>query len=427
MYARSYLAVLFCAFCETTIGQTRSGGGSETLSDKYPVGASYAAAPPLIAQEKTPATPVSAARNFLKDVDSAPQDPVPNRPTPFAQVQESDISEPEPWKLFNTKNIEIGGWSQTGYHTRSTGMFNNSPDSVRQHQMWLVAEKVADGSEGMGFGFRMDYVYGTDGPDSQAFGNPAGAWDEGWDNGAFYGSAIPQLYVEVASGDFSVKAGHFFTIAGYEVVQSTGNFFYSHAYTMFSAEPFTHTGVLSTYVMGDLTFYGGWTAGWDTGFATNDGNNFLGGVGLDLTDDWNVTYITTIGRIGNGTDQQGYSHSIVSKMALSDRLTLINQTDLVDFDGPVSGRRYATGLNNYLIYKMNDCWSAGTRFEWFKTEVGPGDAADLYSLTTGLNYKPGANITLRPEIRWSRVDDGVLIPTEDNNRYGFGCDAILLF
>lgn len=348
-------------------------------------------------------------------------------PAPAPALETAD--EPnQPWKLFQTNQIDLGGWSQTGYHTRSDGMFNNSPDSIRQHQTWFFAEKKADGANGADFGFRMDYVYGTDGPDTQAFGNPAGVWDEDWDNGGFYGNAIPQLYGEFALADVSIKVGHFFTPVGYEVVPATGNFFYSHSYTMYNAEPFTHTGALATIAMNDdLTAYAGWTAGWDTGFAGNEGSTFLGGAAVDLNEETNLTYIATVGRIGNGTDQSGYSHSIVLNRSLTERLQFISQSDLVDFEGDLSGRRFAIGWNNYLILQLNDRWSAGTRFEWWRTELAPGNDADLYSVTTGLNFRPGTNVVIRPEIRWNRDNDGFIIPTSDNNRTGFGCDLIFTF
>ena len=62
----------------------------------------------------------------------------------------------------------------------------------------------------------------------------------------------------------NVKFGHFYTLIGYEVVPAIGNFFYTHAYTMQYGEPFTHTGVLTTWVPNDqLTIIGGITNGWD--------------------------------------------------------------------------------------------------------------------------------------------------------------------
>lgn len=123
--------------------------------------------------------------------------------------------------------FNIGGWSNVGYHTaNNNNSFNNYADRVQLQQQWLYAEKVADGSDGIGFGARMDYVYGTDAPDTQSFGINNNHWDNNWNNGGIYGHAIPQLYGEVAVGDLSVKAGHFFTIIGNGVVQATGNFFY---------------------------------------------------------------------------------------------------------------------------------------------------------------------------------------------------------
>ncbi len=365
------------------------------------------------------------------DADAAAGD-VPGTLPAIAAASETADSEAvdtevKPWKLFRSTNLDLGGWSQTGYHNRSTGMFNNRPDQLQLHQQWFYAEKKADGEHGTDFGFRMDYVYGTDGPDTQAFGNPPGSWDEGWDNGGAYGHAIPQLYGEIASGDFSVKVGHFFTPVGYEVVQAPGNFFYSHAYTMYNAEPFTHSGALATLAMGDLTTYAGWSNGWDTGFADNGGSTFLGGASLDLNEETNLTYITTIGRIGNGTDQQGYSHSIVLNRQLTDRTSWIAQSDLLDFDGTLFADRKAFGINNYLITQLNDRWSTGTRFEWWRPEVAPGDRADLYSLTFGLNWKPHCNMVFRPEVRWSRDDAGIVVPAPDNNRLGFGIDLIVTF
>ena len=94
--------------------------------------------------------------------------------------------------------FDIGGWTQIGYHDKSNGVFNAHPDALRLHQQWLYAERVADGSDGLDFGFRFDAMYGVDGANTQAFGNPPGSWDflNGFDHG-IYGWALPQAYGEV--------------------------------------------------------------------------------------------------------------------------------------------------------------------------------------------------------------------------------------
>jgi hypothetical protein len=189
-----------------------------------------------------------------------------------------------PFELFpeTSSGVKIGGWTQVGYHNKSSlyDLFNQYPNHVALHQQWLYAERVADGSCGWDWGFRIDAMYGIDADNTQSFGNAYGKFDfsDAFTHGE-YGFAIPQVYVEVANGDLSIIAGHFYTLIGYEVVTAPDNFFYSHAWTMNNSEPFTHTGALATYQVDDrLTAYGGWTLGWDTGFNQfNNGSSFLGG------------------------------------------------------------------------------------------------------------------------------------------------------
>ncbi len=137
----------------------------------------------------------------------------------FASMTACEVG--EPWTLFGEHcGWSAGGWTDIGYHSNNTNFnFNNYANRVQLQQQWLWAQKVADGSEGLGLGGRIDYLYGTDAPDTQAFGIANNHWDNSWDNGGAYGHALPQVYFEAAYGDTSVKVGHFFTIIGQEVVQ----------------------------------------------------------------------------------------------------------------------------------------------------------------------------------------------------------------
>ena len=320
-----------------------------------------------------------------------------------------------------------------GYHngitplstTRNQGLaFNDHPHRFNLHQGWLFAEKVADGSCGLDWGFRADVMYGVDAAQTQAFGNPAGSFDFGgsWTRGAGYGFALPQLYGELASGDWSVKIGHFYTLIGYEVVTAPDNFFYSHALTMFNSEPFTHTGALATYSAGDnMTLYGGWTAGWDTGFdQLNNGSSFLGGFSTSLSDDVTFTYIATAGELG--WRGNGYSHSLVLDVAVSDKLQYVVQSDLVrtndhDANPATPGKDDDIGINQYLIYSLSDKVGVGTRVEWWKNE-----GRSQYAATVGVNVKPMDNVIIRPEIRhdWK-------LAAPDSTATTFGMDAIITF
>lgn len=369
-------------------------------------------------------------------------------------------------KLFKgaASSIDFGGWLEYGYRGNSgpydpvdgaTDLnFNDnftgfgSRQKLGLNQGWVFAEKVADGSQGTGFGFRMDLMYGLDADDTQAFGNTPGHWDyqNGFDHG-IYGWAVPQFYLEIASGDLNVKVGHFFTLVGYEVVPAPDNFFYSHAYTMFNNEPFTHSGILGTYKVSDsATVYGGWVAGWDTGFERVDGGSmFLGGASVGLGDNVTATYICTVGNAGARADK-GYSHSLVFDVILTEKLNYVIQTDLVDFEKDTLGD-HQFAINQYLFYTVTDRFSIGARAEWWKTggegATGGLGAFDVYEVTAGVNIKPlvetdaDGNVTgdwlvIRPEVRHDWTPDlpqGLTFPdgADSLNYTTFGIDMILTY
>ncbi len=358
-------------------------------------------------------------------------------------------------------DLRVGGWMQIGYHSAGVGAnsragrFNDYPDHLQLHQAWLYAEKLADGRNGLSTGGRIDYLYGTDGPNTQAFGTDNfgedSTWDNDWDHGGFYGHAIPQLYGEVAYGDVAVKFGHFYTIIGYEVVSAPDNFFYSHGWQMNNIEPFTHTGALATVTLSDsMTAYGGYSMGWDSGFADN-GDSFLGGLAWNVTDKCSLTYTTSIGRFDEDVDRQnngvrgpvqfnerGQMHSLTTRYRMSDRFAFISQKDWIATelqDG--TDWRQSSGFTNYFLYDLNRDYSAGLRFEYWRVEgakfVDSGDPQNVYMLTLGLNCRPTTDLIIRPEVRWdwSHQENGMaqlnLNEEGESSQATFGIDAILKF
>ena len=325
--------------------------------------------------------------------------------------------------MLGIEGLDVGGWTQFGYHDNATPLsaaygdglaFNDVPDQLNLQQQWFYIGKTADASCGADWGFRADIVYGTDAQKTQAFGNPGNEWDVPWDHGV-YGWALPQLYGEIAVGDLSVIVGHFYTLTGYEVVTAPDNFFYSHALTMFNSEPFTHTGVLTTYTgFEGLTIYNGWSLGWDTGFAnTNSGNSYLGGVGVELMDSVSLTYILNWGNFGarDGGNNDSYSHSVVLDVALTDKLQYVLQSDYLRTDVEDD-----FGINQYLIYNWNDLLDFGARIEWWKDE-----GVSFNEATFGANVHLLDNLNLRPEYRkdWS--------PGTGLDQDTFGCDLVLTY
>jgi hypothetical protein len=331
--------------------------------------------------------------------------------------------------------LVIGGWAEGVYMDNNVPLsqdyndllsMDDVPDHFHGGQEWVYMGMVADGSNGLGAGFRIDALYGTDAQKTQSFGNPnsngaagqrnSGTFDASWDNGE-YGWAMPQLYGELAYGDLSVKMGHFFTPLGYEVIPVTGNFFRSHSYTHHNSEPFTHTGALATFGYSDtVTLYGGWSLGWDTGFdQLNGGNTAIGGFAVEPVEDITFTYLSTYGNFGlidNGGDDS-YSHSVVIVASLTDSLDYIFQSDYLDTDNTDIDD---IGINQYLIYSLNDLIGLGGRIEWWKR-----DGVSFYEATSGVNIHVLDNVVIRPEWRqdWSpgaNIDEDTIL-----------CDVIVTF
>jgi hypothetical protein len=422
-------------------------------------------------QQPTHARPVSLNYTYYaQDADPDQTAPSPSD-VPPPTVEDAMImqDEPEvaddyaceedggPVHLFHEcHGIQVGGWVNGGIYANGDGvtsgtgnlpvLFPQSSDGFQMDQLWIYAEKaLPDDPCCHDWGFRIDYVFGTDGPDTQAFGDIG--WDNGWNSSRDYGSAIPQLYVEYGNSDMSVKAGHFYTIIGYEVVPAPDNFFYTHAYTMLYAEPFTHTGVLVSKSLGcNLSVTGGWTQGWDSGFNNaNDADTFLGSISWTSCDEkLGVTYAVSAGDFGgeivDGNEGNIYMHSLVATYQINECMEYVLHHDYFNNTDTAAGTLTATGINQYLFYTLSSCYKLGLRAEWFNDEDGarvaqpdgnPGGygGGDFYSVTAGLNYTPNSNVIIRPEVRYDwfhGVGDPFGDGTEDEMFY-YGFDFIVLF
>ena len=348
----------------------------------------------------------------------------------------------EPWQLFGDyKRISVGGWAQLGYQSRqqsfggppspsqpnATQGFNDYPDHLQLQQGWMFAEKAIDASCGLDIGGRVDFLYGTDGQDLQAIGNWDEEFDNDWDNGSFYGSALPQLYMEVGYGDVSVKIGRMLLNAGYESAMSPNNFFYSHSYAFNNIQPYTGTGAIATYSgLENISISAGFIEGLNTGFDSN-GDTLVASVGLNLTDRLDVQYNVVGGRLlnnlGGPTVAKGAIHSIVAAYDVSCDLQYAMEATIADYDDAFSFSGPTAGISNYFIKTLNDCNSVGLRYEWLGQEYDDGEKVDFHELTLGWNHRRSANLIIRPEVRWDWINnDGF-----EDDHASFAMDAIMTF
>lgn len=352
----------------------------------------------------------------------------------------------EPWRLFGNccclkeRGIDMRGWIAAGYFGNFDSPASNwngpvtfgDRDELMLNQAYLIAEKAIDTSEqDWDLGGRIDVLFGSDYRFNIARGLSArDNFTAKWDSSRFYGWDLPQLYAEVGFRDLSVKVGRFYTIIGYQVFTAPDNFFYSIPYTFQYGEPFTHTGFLATWKVNDqLSLLGGMTNGWDNFEDVYDSQSFLGGANFTSSD--GNSKLALAGTIGDeertfGTvnpQGQRWVYSVVYSRTLTDRLSYVFQHDNGRQDGAAGGNQPAEwyGINQYLFYKVNCCWTLGLRAEWFRDDDGyrvaaPGDyaaqgfstnpasqggwAGNFYDVALGANWKPNANFIFRPELRY---------------------------
>lgn len=330
--------------------------------------------------------------------------------------------------LLKEHGINGGGWVSMGgtYATDNPDNHNNLPVTFNDrsgeyqlNQLNLFLQKAIDlESNDWGFGGRMDLMFGTDSRFTQATGLDDKLISE--NNLQFYDLAIPQAYLEVFAplgNGVTAKIGHFYTIIGHEVVTAPNNFFYSHAYTMQYAEPFTHTGVLLSYSLNNnFTLNAGSVNGWDN-FDKNLANwNFIGGLSWtndDATDA--VSWSIISGDVDDVTSNNRTMYSLVVSHSFTNQLHYVVQHDFGFQQQATALGKDASwyGINQYMFYDFTNTVSAGLRGEWFRdnngTRLNIGTPGNYFELTAGVNWKPSDWLTFRPEVRYDWADSAVNI------------------
>ena len=408
-----------------------------------------------------------SAPNYIDARQPSPSDePLPVVEMPAKNNYLAEGCACQPWRLFRQGDgcLNVYGWVDAG--VTANGQFNesryngvttfNDRHEGTLNQFYVVTERTIGDGCGFGWGGRVDLLYGTDYIFTQAIGletDPDGS--PAWNGSPFYGLAMPQAYAELGYSNLSAKLGHFYTPIGYESVMAPNNFFYSHAYTMQYGEPFTHTGALATYKVNDnVSFIGGLVNGWDGFDRVSDPLAYIGGATWTNGDALSVAFNVISGEeptLALSTAGGGYTprhmYSLVVNYQINDCWNYVVQHDMAHQDDAaalgnlpgigVNPHAEWYGVNQYLFRKINDCWTAGFRFEWFRDDDGvrvtglrpdaghplfavPGSfAGDFYEMTAGVNWKPNQNIVVRPEVRYDWYDGLYLNgiePFSDGNR-----------
>ncbi|MDO9424547.1 MAG: porin [Methylobacter sp.] len=325
--------------------------------------------------------------------------------------------------------INVGGWVSSGVsgnidspEDRFNGpvTFGDRANEFHMQQLNGYIERAVDTeAKKWDLGFRADILYGTDARfTTQANFDNTLVLDS---DSRFYKLAFPQVYATVFApigNGLTTKIGHFYTIIGNEVVTAPDNFFFSHAYTMQYGEPFTHTGILSSYPVNDnISLTGGVVSGWDSFF--QEPANFLGGVTF-TTDNQKTSLAFSVitGDVEKLDKHNRTMYSVVLSHDFTDTLHYKLQHDLgIEEKSTTADAAKWYGINQYLTYDINDKLGAGVRLEWFRDEDGakvgaigngntmPGGQNHYLAATVGLNYSPTSWLTLRPEVRYDHATE----------------------
>jgi Putative beta-barrel porin-2, OmpL-like. bbp2 len=368
----------------------------------------------------------------------------------------------------NADSPATGFNGPVGFADKDNGQFNQGYVSL--------ARTAPKNNQGWFLGGRVDALYGSDfffttaaGRDGSRVGNTPRSHNPDFT----YGLTVPQAYVEVDYNDLQVKAGHFYSIIGDESAMAKDNFFYTHSYAFMFGEPTADTGVLVRKGLNaNWTLTAGVVNGWNQ-FAvdsTNGGQNvgnFLGGIAY-ANSRFGAAFNVQTGDVsdfnvpGVGPYSGRTLLNFVATVNITERLNyLIDalygvQQESLGFNALFTPRAEWYGINQQLIYAINDKWSGGVRFEWFADPQGyvvtglrpfnqdamfrfPGN---FYDVSLALNYKPIRNLTLRGELRydWYKGQVGYVaplvpglppnLPYADNTKssqFLFGLDAIYQF
>jgi hypothetical protein len=386
---------------------------------------------------------------------------------PAAEPAAANPAPAKPWSLpepciLEQMGIQQYGWVEQGLTFNSLSPTNrwNGPvftndrsNDYEMNQLWLGWERpVKTDGCGWDIGGRIDLMYGSD----WRYGDCYGLETNLDAPNKLYGLILPQFFLEVGYNDLTVKMGHFAPSIGYEVVAAPGNFFYSHSYALGYSEPVLVTGVQADYKLNDAwNIIGGFHDGFNAFEDPNGMFHFLGGV--KWHDDEHKVSLSLMTDIGPqyAADDNQFEYTLVFKKQLSEKLLyafeqVLGGTENVSTTVP-GGYAKWYGLDQYLIYTLNPCWSAGARAEVFRDQNGsrvgglgsvgldgwpadPGFAGTFTEVTLGLNWHPHPNLVVRPEARWDMYSGSTnlqnQLPFGDGTRssqFLFATDLIFSF
>ncbi len=281
--------------------------------------------------------------------------------TPAEEDAGKNIVEKEEAK----SRLTISGWIESSFtgnfaapnDNQNFGrLFDDRSNEFVMNQAVITAERALDPKVGFDWGFKFQFLFGTDARYIHALGLLDHAMSSG-----LYQPDIPEVYLSlhlplITDGGIDVKLGKFVTLEGEETIDPRTNPFFSHTYIFNFGSPSNHTGALFTlYTTKWLNLVAGVTRGVNT--SIDDNNNapaFHGGIGLHLNEEKFVvsaaTHYWSSKRSGNDHDLR-YLNTITTTWKITDKMTSITDLNYTHDDAADAD---AYGVAQYLTYAIND-------------------------------------------------------------------------
>ncbi|MCL2742473.1 MAG: porin [Planctomycetaceae bacterium] len=313
-------------------------------------------------------------------------------------------------------NVRPGRPGITDQSGNSYVLMLEQPSDWKVNQLWFGAKREL--TNRLDWGFQTDFVYGPDARYARNWGDYT--LDAEWGSGDYF-AAFTNLFVSFGTKELSVKVGKFPGGFAYEGLAAPREFFYSHANICYG-RPFTTQGVVVDWKPSNKwTFSCGWTAGVFTSFENPYHDSaFLGKATYNFTKNTALAYKIFYNAKG--------SRSVINNGGIDCLNTLIftckinkkwfYMGEIAYTDNNYYGQNWykttgeAWGVNNHLIYTVNDKLSVGLRGEFHHSRnsffdmaaVSGGKGGDLWNITFAANYKINPKVTFRPEIRYDYTD-----------------------
>jgi len=326
-------------------------------------------------------------------------------------------------------------------------------NQVLLDQLDLSIERAVDASKGkFDIGFHVEAIYGRD----AFYTHSNGMLDEGnhvdlaasppvLPHGEEVSFDLPQAYltfaIPVGSG-LTIKAGKFVTPFGFETINPTSNYLYTHSYEFSYGIPSTQTGILASYNLTDkLAMTAGFTRGWNQ--STSDNNSaidFLGGAVYTWSDKLTLSGNLTVGPEAAHDDADYFVvPEVIAAYKLSDQLT-VDGDFLYGFANNIT---QWFGIAGYADYAFSSMFSLNGRVEFYHdgdgVTTGVGTLPNVnftdvnfWEVTAGVAVTPMPDnewlktLVIRPELRFDWADHGVF-DFDKFNQLTVACDVIWSF